>query len=145
VIRRSDFTPADAPATHRLFRDTVRAINSRDYTPEQVAAWAPEGMDETSWREHFVGTITVVAESDGGVVGFANLDADDHLDCLYVHHCHQGEGIGTLLLKRLEALSRERGARQLSSEVSITARPPLRVAASKYRSIPFVTLKSHNS
>ena len=31
----------DAPALLALVRDTVRRVNSRDYSPVQVAAWRP--------------------------------------------------------------------------------------------------------
>lgn len=118
-----DFTLADTEGIMGLFHETVHAINSRDYTPQQLAAWAPEAMDAAWWREHLAATTTLVAENAEMIVGFANLDGDDHLDCLYVHHRHQSAGIGAQLLQRLEAISRSRGARQLSSDVSITARP----------------------
>ena len=43
------YRPADLPEMIRLFRQTVHTVNIRDYTPEQVAAWAPELIDVGRW------------------------------------------------------------------------------------------------
>ena len=32
---------ADIPEISRLYFNTIRRINSRDYTPVQIQAWAP--------------------------------------------------------------------------------------------------------
>jgi putative acetyltransferase len=117
------FQPADTAAILALFRDTVHRINSRDYTPEQVHAWAPAEMDHGRWAARLQASFTVVAEEDGALLGFANLEADGHVDCLYTHAAHQGRGVATALMQALEGKARGLGLIRLFTEASITARP----------------------
>jgi hypothetical protein len=38
VVTLRPYRPGDAPALLALFRDTIRRVNSRDYSPAQIAA-----------------------------------------------------------------------------------------------------------
>jgi len=118
-----DFQPADLLEIMRLFHDSVHEIASRDYTAEQVDAWAPKIPDESGWLEKLRSTFTYVAEANGQIVGFANLERNGHLDCLYTHYRHQGTGIASRLLSEIETRARALGARRLFTEASLTARP----------------------
>lgn len=106
-----------------LFRDTVRTVNSRDYSPSQVVAWAPDIIDPAVWRTRFAGQTVFVCEYDGELAGFASYLANGHLDMFYVHARRQGRGIGSALLAAIEADSNSRGISRLDSDISITARP----------------------
>ena len=121
-LRIRDFQPADLLEIMRLFHDTVHEINSRDYAAEQVDAWAPKIPDESRWLEKLRSTFTYVAEANGQIVGFANLERNGHLDCLYTHYMHQGTGIASRLLSEIETRARAIGARRLFTEASLTAR-----------------------
>ena len=68
------YRPDDAPALLALFRDTVRRVNSRDYSPAQVAAWASDDIDTAGWFGRFAGRFVPVAEQAGRPVGFAELE-----------------------------------------------------------------------
>src|SRR5688572_16874954 len=94
VIQLRSFQPADAPALLALFRDTIRRINNRDYSPQQIRAWASDDIDEGVWAGRFSGRFVVVAEEEGKPVGFAELEANGHIDRVYVSADHQGMGIG---------------------------------------------------
>ncbi len=120
VLRQ--FQPDDAPALLALFRDTVRRVNSRDYSPAQVTAWASDEIDPVAWAERFSGRYAVVAELRGRAVGFADLRSDGQLDRLFVSADHQGEGIGGLLVAELIAEARRQGMTRLLVEASVTAR-----------------------
>jgi putative acetyltransferase len=117
------FVPADTGEIMRLFHDTVHAVNIRDYSAEQVAAWAPEYMDEDLWRGSLVAHHTAVAEEDGQIVGFADWEENGHLDRFYVHKDRQGAGVGTALLDAIENDARAHGVTHFHTEASITARP----------------------
>ena len=66
----------------------------------------------------------MVAENEEGViVGFGSVNDDGYMHTLFVHKDFQHQGIATSLYKYLEAYARERGAKRLTSEVSITAKP----------------------
>lgn len=113
----------DRPACRRLFEDTVHRVNCRDYTPEQIQAWAPRGAPSANWEQRFEGKEAWVACVSEGVVGFADLDADGYLDRLFVSADHQRQGIARRLLAQLVQNAKSRGVPSIRTEASITARP----------------------
>lgn len=117
------YRPADAPALLALFRDTIRRVNRRDYNPEQIAAWASDEIDPAAWAGRFAGRFVVVAQEDDRPVGFAELEADGHIDRVYVSADHVGKGVGKLLLAAVLDEAERRGLTRLFVEASITARP----------------------
>lgn len=121
-MRIRPYDPADGPTLTTLFRDTVRRVDSRDYSPEQIRAWAPDEFPP-EWARKFAERFTLVAEADGQVVGFGELDPDGHINRFYVHADCQGRGVGRALLAALEAEAARRGLHRLYTEASITARP----------------------
>src|SRR5262249_11503190 len=68
------YQPDDAPVLLALFRDTIRRVNSRDYSPAQIAAWASDDIDPSDWASRFAGRFVIVAEDAGWLVGFAELE-----------------------------------------------------------------------
>jgi putative acetyltransferase len=120
-VRR--YRPGDLAGLIALFRETVRRINGRDYSPQQVMAWAPDQIDARQWRHRFDNKAVWVADLDGAPVGFVDVARDGLIDMLYVHAEHQGKGIASLLLRTAEASARTHGLMRLFTEASITARP----------------------
>jgi GNAT superfamily N-acetyltransferase len=116
-------TPKDALAIAILFHDTVRRINSRDYDEAQVQAWAGATPDPAKWRARQNNRLTFVEEENGVIRGFAELENDGHIGSVYVHSDHQGKGIASALLRRVEEEAAAARAECLWTEVSITARP----------------------
>lgn len=113
----------DAPLLLDLFKDTIRRVNCRDYTPEQIAAWTSEIRLEV-WTAKLASRWCVVAEmSDGQLAGFVDLEADGHLDRFYVHADHQRCGVGRALLAAVMQQANQWQLPRVFSEVSITARP----------------------
>ena len=120
-IRR--YRPSDLASIIALFRDTVRRVNGRDYSEQQVMAWAPDEIDARRWTHRFDNKDVWVADLDGAPVGFVDVARDGLIDMLYVHADHQGRGIASLLLRTVEASARTHGLLRLFTEASITARP----------------------
>jgi putative acetyltransferase len=120
-VRR--YRPTDLAGLIALFRDTVRRINGRDYSQQQVMAWAPDDIDARRWIHRFDSKEVWVADLDGAPVGFVDVARDGLIDMLYVHADHQGIGIASRLLRTVEASARARGLLRLFTEASITARP----------------------
>ena len=116
-------TPADASAIATLFHDTVKRVNGHDYSPTQIAAWAGAAPDPEKWRDRQISRMMLVAEADGMVRGFAELEGSGHIDALYVHADYQGEGIASALLSRIEQEAQRLGIGTLFTEASITAQP----------------------
>ena len=109
----------DCSALARLFYDTVHTVNTRDYTLEQLDAWADGHVDLDAWNTSFLAHHTLVAEENGEILGFADMDGAGYLDRLYVHRDHQGEGFATALCGALERAA----SGPITTHASITARP----------------------
>jgi putative acetyltransferase len=122
LISVRPFCPDDIPALFTLFKDTVHRVNSRDYSPEQVRAWAPDVFNAARWAT-LAERFAVVAEMDGQVVGFTDLESDGHIDRFFVHADHQGRGVGRALMGAVIGEAEQTGLTRLFAEVSITARP----------------------
>jgi len=119
------YEAGDACAIARLFYETVRSVNRADYSEEQVVAWAPAVPDQQAWHARMSEPErrTLVAEDDGEVVGFAELEDDGHLDMLYVRRDAVGRGLGRRLYEAIEGEARGSGVGRIFTEASITARP----------------------
>ena len=114
---------SDLPHINQLFTQTVHAINVRDYAQEQLDVWAPKDRAAEYWKTRLKDHVVYVAESQGIVVGFANITKDGYLDHLYVHKDFQGQGVASALLHQLEEVARNMGLQELRTEASITAKP----------------------
>ena len=121
MIRRA--TTDDALAIATLYHHTVKKINSRDYAPTQIEAWAGATPDEENWRARQPSRTTFVDEHNGTIRGFAELEDNGHIGAIYVHADYQREGIASALLDEVEKEAVAHGVTCLSTEASITARP----------------------
>lgn len=119
-MRLRAYRPEDCDALAALFYDTVHRVNARDYAPEQLSAWATGTVDLAAWNARYLSTTTLVAEENGALLGFANMDKTGYLDMLYVRVDAQNRGIATALCDALERLVH---AETYTTHASITARP----------------------
>lgn len=117
----------DASWLTDLFRSSVREIALRDYTASQIRAWAPDVIDEEQFGKKCETKPTWVAELEGRIAGFSDLEADGHVDMLYVHPDFRGRGVARALLEHIEEAARTAGLHRLYTEASITARPVFEV------------------
>lgn len=111
----------DKRQLQQLFFDTVHTVNSHDYAPDQLNAWAPAEPDRDAWArldEQFC----FVVECQKLLVGFISMTAEGVIDFLYVHKDFQRKGIALALFRQTERLARKRDLSILRAEVSITAR-----------------------
>ncbi|RVU01660.1 GNAT family N-acetyltransferase [Mucilaginibacter limnophilus] len=120
-IRRA--TLEDSEEIRQLFYDTVTAINANDYNAEQVKAWSSGYDNVERWNKRITEQHFFVAGSNGTITGFASLTDDGYLDVFFVHKDHQRQGIAALLLNEIESCAHSIGVKQITSDVSITARP----------------------
>ena len=72
-IRR--YQSGDCRELAELFYNTVHGVNCRDYTKEQLDAWAGGKVDTAAWNRSFLEHDTFFAEENGVIVGFADMDA----------------------------------------------------------------------
>lgn len=113
----------DLSQISELYFNTVRNINSKDYSDKHVNAWANEIMPEDFWLKRFDNYFVKVVEEDGLILGFAEYQYPGHIDCFYVHFEWQRKGVGTMLLSAIEKNANKEKTKRLFADVSITAKP----------------------
>ena len=106
-----------------LFYNTVRTVNLGDYTQQQVEAWAPDDADIDKWRKRMQGIDPYVCVENDTIIGYTDVQPSGYIDHFYVHHQWQRRGVGTLLFETIEAQAIELEIKEMTSAVSITARP----------------------
>lgn len=114
-----EYQSSDCRELAELFYHTVHAVNGKDYTKEQVDAWATGKVDLEKWNQSLHEHYSIVAVNDGIIVGFGDIDKTGYLDRLFVHKDYQGKGIATALCNQLEKSVQGR----IITYASITARP----------------------
>lgn len=134
-IQIRNYKSEDCAAMAELFYHTVHTVNARDYTPQQLDAWASGEVDLAAWDQSFQEHMTVVAEADGKIVGFGDMDDSGYLDRLYVHQDWQGKGVASAICDILEktaekdwedkrsGLAADVGSFRFTTHASITAKP----------------------
>lgn len=106
-----------------LFRSTVLNININDYTKEEVEDWASCGNYIEHWKEilfnnQFIGSF----DKQDNLIGYSSMNKNGYLHSMFVHKDWQGKGIATLLLSEVENIARQYKVKEITSEVSKTAR-----------------------
>jgi len=122
-IKLRPFQSEDAKPCLDLFHETIRRVNIRDYTKEQIDAWAPADYDHESWASRFDDRFAHVACDGNTIVGFCDMTRTGHLDRLFVSADHQWQGIARLLVQRLLEDATPAGLSEITTEASITAKP----------------------
>ncbi|WP_064603703.1 GNAT family N-acetyltransferase [Photobacterium sp. J15] len=123
MIKIRNYERKDAHVTWDLKFQTIRNINIRDYSSEQVAAWAPANFDMDVWLKRVDDIKPFIAEINGQVVGFADLQQDGYIDHFFCHADYQGIGVGRALMEYIFSTGRSNGVSRYYSVVSLTARP----------------------
>ncbi|MBU7585261.1 MAG: GNAT family N-acetyltransferase [Nostoc sp. TH1S01] len=117
------FQPQDAEQIAQLFHDTVRQVNINDYSKNQVAAWAPNDIYFRDWAKICSERFTYVADNQGVIAGFGELEFNGHIDCFYCHKNYQRMGVGSKIYAAIEDKAKELRLNRLHVEASITAKP----------------------
>lgn len=119
VIRRAQ--PDEIIQLLRIQIDALRGLCIQDYTPEQIEALIERNIRHASLHRS-CDEITLVAAVDQTLVGLAAL-LDRRISAVYVHPQFSRQGIGTQLLKAIEAVAITRKFKNLSVAASLNARP----------------------
>lgn len=114
------YQPQDIEQVAALFYSTVHEINVKDYTKEQLDAWATGEIDQHAWNSSFLAHTSLVVVQGDQILGFADMDATGYLDRLYVHKDYQRRRIATSLCDALELHSQKKC---FTTHASITAKP----------------------
>ena len=110
----------------KLFYDTVRTVNKKDYNDEQLSVWAPDNYIEekyNTWQKSLSENFTVIAEKNGDIVGFGDIEKNGYLNRLFVHKNYQSRGIASSIVKELENYAEKICIRTIITEASTTGKP----------------------
>lgn len=117
IIRK--YRSSDCKELIALFYNTVHMVNAKDYTKEQLDAWATGQVDMDNWNQSLLEHYSIVALDDGMIVGFGDIDKTGYLDRLFVHADYQRKGVATAICNQLEQVIQG----NIVTHASITARP----------------------
>lgn len=122
VIR--ELVASDIESCVRLFYGTVHSVNAKDYTAEQLEAWAPPTTIATDPRcQTIMNNIAYVAEINKTFVGFGDMTKQGYLDRLFVHHNYQRQGIASTIVKKLIEEAYKHDLEEITTHSSVTAKP----------------------
>jgi len=105
-----------------LFSLTVRFINSRDYSEDQIKIWS-SFSNRDSWIGKIIEQNFYVGIISEKIVGFSSIDNQGYLDYMYVHKDYQNQGIATALLNQIERKANELSLQRIWVSASITSKP----------------------
>ncbi|NOH97733.1 GNAT family N-acetyltransferase [Vibrio sp. 99-70-13A1] len=123
MVTIRQYQESDAETLWNIHFRTIRNINIQDYSQDQVEAWAPERFDLSIWMNKVTSLSPFVAEINGDIVGYTDLQSSGLIDHFFCHHEYQGQGVGKALMEYVLKTGKQRGLKRFYSEVSITARP----------------------
>ncbi len=114
----------DYAAMARLHRQTIRKVNSKDYSQDQIDVWSARPSAER-FRKSAAKCKRWVAIADDKVVGFCDHGFDCELWGLYIHKDYIGKGIGSRLIKIAEDSLKKHGCKRVTLKGTITAKADL--------------------
>ena len=115
------YLPKDAEAVSDLFMASIEELAVDDYDKDQRAAWASAAEDVAGFGANLAGMLSILAEAEGELLGFAALKDNKIIEMLYVAPDHAGKGVGKALVGVMELLARQRGAEMLTVDASEVA------------------------
>ena len=118
------YRSSDAPIIADVFRRSVEGVGTRDYSAEQVAAWAGLAPDETAVRARCEDgrTVWVAVDEMDRPISYIDLETDGHLDHLYAAPEAVGQGVAAALYQELEGFARSKGISRIFVEASEAAK-----------------------
>lgn len=117
------FNPSDAEAVAEVHHDSVRGIGPQAYTPEQVAMWSSWSDNRQEFDACLSRGLTLVAEIEGRIVAFGQLEPVDHVVLLYCSTAYARQGIASAIYARLEVHAFAAGVTEISTNASRISRP----------------------
>lgn len=115
------FQPDDAPALWAVFHSSVHQLARQHYSAAQLQAWAPADYDAAQWAERLRANRPWVAEWDGAMAGFADLQPSGYIDHFFVAGAYAGRGVGRALMAQLHLAAGQAGMARLWADVSLSA------------------------
>ena len=121
IIRH--YRSGDHATIASIFIRAIHEIACEAYTPEQCLAWSDRKPNPAHWEKRCELKRPFIAEMDGEVAGFLELDPDGHIDCAYVNPDFRRKGVMVALVKYAANVCFSAGVHKVHVDASICARP----------------------
>lgn len=118
-----DFRIGDEANLYQVLHSAVHRVAARDYTPEQLNAWAPPEPEHEAWMLKMRALRPFVAEIDGVIAGYADVQPSGYIVHFFVSADFPRQGVGRMLMDRIHEKASHLGVTALTSDVSRTAQP----------------------
>jgi putative acetyltransferase len=113
-----EFHPGEELALHEVFHSSVHELAGGCYRADQLAAWAPDMVDEEAWVGKIRALRPFVAEASGRIVAYGDLGQSGYIDHFYVAGWCARRGIGSALMRHIAGAAQQRGVVELTADVS---------------------------
>lgn len=117
------FRPGDASALRAVFYSSVHQLARLDYSAAQLHAWAPSEYDAVQWAERLRANQPFVAEVDGAIAGFADVQPSGYIDQFFVAGDWAGRGVARTLMAQIHHTAAQARMSRLWAQVSLSAEP----------------------
>ncbi|HEY9848355.1 MAG TPA: GNAT family N-acetyltransferase [Leptolyngbyaceae cyanobacterium] len=108
---------SDIPELAALYEKTVLAIAPQRYSQAQTEMWASFASN-ASFHEFILNPTTFVATDETGIVGFAAIAEDGHVNSAYVRCDRIHQGIGSTLMQHVLDYAKNHNIQRLYAEAS---------------------------
>lgn len=116
-------TTNDLPDMLQLFTAAIDEVCKKDYDLQQLEAWKSGAENEERWMSVIRDQYVLLAVIENKIAGFCSLDQGNYIDLLFVHKDHQHQGIAFLLYHQIEKEALQNHQKEITADVSKTARP----------------------
>jgi putative acetyltransferase len=116
-----EFKSGDEPHLLEVFYSAIHDVACRDYTPEQLDAWAPRSITPGRWAAKMQEISPFVVEHDGRPIAYADVQPTGYMDHFFVAAPFNGRGVGSMLMLRILDTAAAGKIPVLTSNVSRTA------------------------
>ena len=114
-------TQADKSALFRVHVDAIKVLARDAYTEEELGAWHGR-LTTDSYTELIDSRVMLVAEANGELVGFCQLDLGaGEVEATLVDPRYAHAGVGSTLLEAVERIAHDAGLRALHLASSLNA------------------------
>ncbi|WP_201786746.1 GNAT family N-acetyltransferase [Serratia symbiotica] len=96
------YKPGEELTLRKVFHSAVHHLAHQYYSPEQINAWAPNTYDVQEWNKRINILKPFVAEINGNILGYADLQPSGYIDHFFVTSSHARQGIGNALMLHLQ-------------------------------------------
>ena len=106
----------------KLIYDSVHTVCKKDYSKEELDAWAPASFDFIKFQKALSDCINLVMIERNIIIGFISMEKNGYINRLYTHKMFLNQGVASSLLKKAEEWAKSHDVYELSLDSSKTAK-----------------------